>query len=106
MWVEPDVNLVSGESIIRQFLYGQQYFLEKFGRRSTIAWLPDSFGFPNQFPQLAEHCDIKAFGTGKLHWNDTAPFPHGLFWWRSPDGTELLTFMTPPNVTESWIPIR
>ncbi|ANV87126.1 alpha-mannosidase [Picosynechococcus sp. PCC 7117] len=98
-WVEPDVNLVSGESIIRQFLYGQQYFFEKFGRRSTIAWLPDSFGFPNQFPQLAQHCDIKAFGTGKLHWNDTAPFPHGLFWWRSPDGTELLTFMTPPNVT-------
>ncbi|MBV5259493.1 alpha-mannosidase [Synechococcus moorigangaii CMS01] len=99
MWVEPEVNLVSGESIIRQFLYGQQYFLEKFGRRSTVAWLPDTFGFPNQLPQLAKHCDIKAFGTGKLHWNDTNPFPYGLFWWRSPDGTDLLTFMTPPNVT-------
>ncbi|MEB3224467.1 MAG: alpha-mannosidase [Synechococcus sp.] len=99
MWVEPDVDLVSGESIIRQFLYGQQYFLEKFGKRSTIAWLPDTFGFPNQLPQIAQHCDIQAFGTGKLHWNDTNPFPHGLFWWRSPDGTDLLTFMTPPNVT-------
>ncbi|BAW96168.1 alpha-mannosidase [[Synechococcus] sp. NIES-970] len=99
MWVEPDVNLVSGESIIRQFLYGQQYFLEKFGKRSTTAWLPDTFGFPNQLPQLAKHCAIEAFGTGKLHWNDTNPFPHGLFWWRSPDGSELLTLMTPPNVT-------
>lgn len=99
MWVEPDVNLVSGESLIRQFLYGQQYFLEKFGKIVPIAWLPDTFGFPQQLPQICKLCGIEAFGTGKLHWNETKPFPHGLFWWRSPDETELLTFMTPPNVT-------
>ncbi|MGB2924304.1 MAG: alpha-mannosidase [Limnothrix sp.] len=99
MWVEPDINLVSGESLIRQFLYGQQYFLEKFGKIAPIAWLPDTFGFPQQLPQICKLCGIEAFGTGKLHWNDTKPFPHGLFWWRSPDETELLTFMAPPNVT-------
>lgn len=79
MWVEPDVNLVSGESLIRQFLYGQQYFLEKFGKIAPIAWLPDTFGFPQQLPQICKLCGIEAFGTGKLHWNDTKPFPHGLF---------------------------
>lgn len=99
MWVEPDVNLLSGESLIRQFLYGQDYFLEKFGKTAPIAWLPDTFGFPQQLPQICKLCGIEAFGTGKLHWNDTKPFPHGLFNWRSPDGTELLTFMSPPNVT-------
>lgn len=99
MWVEPDVNLVSGESIIRQFLYGQQYFLGKFGKIAPIAWLPDTFGFPQQFPQICSLCGIEAFATGKLHWNETKPFPHGLFWWRSPDSTKLLTFMSPPNVT-------
>jgi len=99
MWVEPDVNLVSGESLIRQFLYGQQYFLEKFGKIAPIAWLPDTFGFPQQLPQICKLCGIEAFGTGKLHWNDTKPFPHGLFKWRSPDSTELLTFMAPPNIT-------
>lgn len=99
MWVEPDVNLLSGESLIRQFLYGQAYFLEKFGQTAPIAWLPDTFGFPQQLPQICKLCGIEAFGTGKLHWNDTKPFPHGLFNWRSPDGTELLTFMSPPNVT-------
>ncbi|OKH17492.1 alpha-mannosidase [[Limnothrix rosea] IAM M-220] len=99
MWVEPDVNLVSGESIIRQFLYGQEYFLEKFSKTAPIAWLPDTFGFPQQLPQICKLCGIEAFGTGKLHWNDTKPFPHGLFNWRSPDGTKLLTLMTPPNVT-------
>lgn len=99
MWVEPDVNLLSGESLIRQFLYGQQFYLEKFGKLAPIAWLPDTFGFPQQLPQICKLCGIQAFATGKLHWNDTKPFPHGLFWWRSPDGTELLTFMSPPNVT-------
>ncbi|MEL6441636.1 MAG: alpha-mannosidase [Cyanobacteria bacterium J06621_8] len=99
MWIEPETNLVSGESLIRQFLYGQQYFAEHFGQMSTVAWLPDSFGFTWQLPQIASQCGIKYFVTGKLHWNDTTQFPHGCFWWESPDGTKLLTLMSPPNVT-------
>ena len=99
MWIEPDVNLISGESIIRQLLYGQQYYLEKFGTVAKVAWLPDSFGFSWQLPQLFQLCGIEYFVTGKLHWNDTTKFPHGCFWWQSPDGTKLLTLMSPPNVT-------
>lgn len=99
MWIEPDVNLISGESIIRQLLYGQQYFQAKFGQTTKVAWLPDSFGFPLQLPQLLKLCGIDYFVTGKLHWNDTTKFPHGCFWWESPDGTKLFTLMSPPNVT-------
>ena len=99
MWIEPETNLVSGESLIRQLLYGQQYYQEKFGEISQVAWLPDSFGFTWQLPQIFQQCGIEYFVTGKLHWNDTTQFPHGCFWWSSPDGTQLLTLMSPPNVT-------
>ncbi|EAZ92603.1 alpha-mannosidase [Crocosphaera chwakensis] len=98
MWVEPEVNLVSGESIVRQLLYGQKYIKEKFGRITEIAWLPDSFGFCLQLPQIFTQSGINYFVTGKLHWNSTVKFPHGAFWWQSLDGTQLLTVMSPPNV--------
>lgn len=98
MWVEPEVNLVSGESIVRQLLYGQRYFKEKFGKITQVAWLPDSFGFTWQLPQIFHQSGIKYFVTGKLHWNTNAKFPHGFFYWKSPDGTQLLTLISPPNV--------
>ena len=98
MWIEPETNLVSGESLIRQLLYGQRYYQEKFGKISQVAWLPDSFGFTWQLPQIMQQCGIEYFVTGKLHWNDTTQFPHGCFWWESPDGTQLLTLMSPPNI--------
>lgn len=99
MWVEPEVNLVSGESLIRQLLYGQRYFQKKFAKTTKVAWLPDSFGFTWQLPQIFQQAEIEFFVTGKLHWNDSTKFPYGAFWWESPDGTQLLTVMSPPNVT-------
>ncbi|NCQ03444.1 MAG: alpha-mannosidase [Cyanobacteria bacterium] len=98
MWVEPDVNLISGESLVRQLLYGQKYFLEKFGKYNKVAWLPDTFGFPWQLPQILLQAEINYFVTGKLHWNDTNKFPHGCFWWQSPDGSRIFSAMSPPNV--------
>jgi len=98
MWVEPEVNLISGESLVRQLLYGQKYFLEKFGKYNSVAWLPDSFGFPWQLPQILTLGEIDYFVTGKLHWNDTNEFPHGCFWWQSPDGSRIFTAMSPPNI--------
>lgn len=98
MWVEPDVNLISGESLVRQLLYGQKYFKEKFGKYNKIAWLPDTFGFPWQLPQILKQAEIEYFVTGKLHWNDTNKFPYGCFWWQSPDGSQIFTLISPPNV--------
>ena len=99
MWIEPETNLVCGESLIRQLLYGQRYYQELFGKIAEVAWLPDSFGFTWQLPQIFKQCGIEYFVTGKLHWNDHTKFPHGCFWWESPDGTRLLTLMSPPNIT-------
>jgi alpha-mannosidase len=99
MWVEPEVNLLGGESLVRQLLYGQKYFQRKFGQINKVAWLPDSFGFPWQLPQILSQAGIEYFVTGKLHWNDTTKFPYGCFWWQSPDGSKILTLMSPPNLT-------
>lgn len=98
MWIEPEMNLLSGESIARQLLYGQGYYQAKFGERARVAWLIDSFGFCWQMPQLLQQGGIDYFVTGKLHWNDSTAFPHGFFYWRSPDGSQILTLMSPPNV--------
>ncbi|MEM9487253.1 MAG: alpha-mannosidase, partial [Cyanobacteria bacterium P01_F01_bin.116] len=100
LWVEPELNIVSGESIARQILYGQRYCQEKFGAHSTIAWLPDTFGFCSQLPQLLQLGGVEVFATQKLRWNDTNQFPHELFRWQAPDGSEILGWTLPPIGTD------
>jgi alpha-mannosidase len=95
-WVEPELNIISGESIVRQLLYGQLYVKEKFGEFSTVAWLPDSFGFCWTLPQFMVSAGVEYFVTEKLIWNDTTDFPYGAFWWRSPDGSEIFSLMSAP----------
>ncbi|MDB9512520.1 alpha-mannosidase [Kamptonema animale CS-326] len=95
-WVEPELNLISGESIVRQVLYGQRYAREKFGELMRVAWLPDTFGFCWQLPQIFKQGGIAYFVTQKLSWNDTTEFPHSVFWWQSPDGSKILSLMSAP----------
>lgn len=45
MWVEADCNLSSGESLVRQILYGKSFFKNEFGVDSKVLWLPDVFGY-------------------------------------------------------------
>lgn len=96
LWVEPDLNLINGESIVRQILYGQRYHQDKFGFLCQIAWLPDSFGFCWQLPQLLKQGGFDYFTTQKLTWNDTTEFPYSVFWWEAPDGTQILSLMSAP----------
>ena len=98
MWVEPELNLIDGESIVRQILYAQRYVQKTFGQLTTVAWVTDSFGFCWQLPQLLKQGGIDYFVTQKLHWNDTTKFPYGAFWWQSPDGSQIFSLMSPPNV--------
>ena len=99
MWVEPELNLIDGESIARQILYAQHYIQQQFGQLTLVAWVPDSFGFTWQLPQLLKQGGIEYFVTQKLHWNDTTKFPYGIFWWQSPDGSQILSLISPPNIT-------
>jgi alpha-mannosidase len=90
MWVEPDMNMTSGESLVRQLLYGQRYFRRVFGAPSKVCWLPDTFGFTPALPQLLTGAGIEAFFTHKLNWSETNEFPFDLFWWEGLDGSKVL----------------
>jgi alpha-mannosidase len=92
MWVEPDLNMPDGESLVRQLLIGKRYFHEKFGSDVRIGWNPDSFGYNWQLPQIYKKSGIDYFVTQKMDWNDTNHLPFKLFWWQSPDGSKVLTY--------------
>ena len=93
LWVEPDCNLPSGESLLRQMLFAHDYCTQTFGVTPQVAWLPDTFGFANTLPTLLDHAGIAYFVTTKLQWNDTTRFPHHQFLWRGPDGSQVLGAM-------------
>jgi len=97
MWVEPDTNMPTGESLTRQILYGQRYFESEFGRRHTVCWLPDCFGFSGALPQLLRQGGIDSFFTIKVNWSETNKMPADLFWWEGLDGSRVLahTFDNP-----------
>ena len=97
MWVEPDTNMPTGESLGRQILYGQRYFERVFGVRHSVCWLPDCFGFSGALPQLLRQGGINSFFTIKVNWNETNRIPADLFWWEGIDGSRVLahTFENP-----------
>ena len=95
MWVEADMNLPSGESLVRQIVFGQRYFEEKFGRRCTEVWIPDVFGYPAGLPQVFAAGGMHRFVTQKLSWNKQNTFPHSTFWWEGLDGSRVLTHFPP-----------
>jgi alpha-mannosidase len=93
MWVEPDLNMPDGESLVRQILVGKQYFQKNFGVDVKIGWNPDSFGYNYQLPQIYKKSGMDYFVTQKLLWaHEFTTFPYKLFWWQAPDGSRLLTY--------------
>ncbi|HLW87670.1 MAG TPA: glycoside hydrolase family 38 C-terminal domain-containing protein [Terriglobales bacterium] len=93
MWVEPDLNMPAGESLVRQILVGKRYFQKTFGVDVKIGWNPDSFGYNWQLPQIYKKSGIDYFVTQKLLWaHEFTTFPYKLFWWEAPDGSRLLTY--------------
>lgn len=99
MWVEPDTNMPSGESLIRQLLYGIRYFDQLFGKRSTVLWLPDVFGFSPVLPQLLRGVGMTSVFTIKTNWSEINKLPHDLFHWQGLDGSEVIfhTFENPAD---------
>lgn len=98
MWVEPDCNLISGESFVRQILHGQKFFEAEFGIRSRTCWQPDVFGMGATMPQILERSGIEYVMTTKMFiWNDTNPWRKNTFWWQGIDGSQVLTVVTPSH---------
>ncbi|HYF95186.1 MAG TPA: glycoside hydrolase family 38 C-terminal domain-containing protein [Symbiobacteriaceae bacterium] len=87
-WVEPDMNIPSGEALARQGLHGQRYFQRVLGRCATVAFLPDSFGHPPTLPQIFKQCGLDCF----LFWRPVGgeiDLPSNFFIWEGPDGTRI-----------------
>ncbi|KAK9421683.1 putative alpha-mannosidase [Seiridium unicorne] len=97
-WVEHDTNMPSGESLVRQFLFGQRFFQSHFGERCRTFWLPDTFGYSSQLPQLCRQAGMERFLTQKLSWNNINNFPHTTFNWVALDGSQVICHM-PPSET-------
>jgi alpha-mannosidase len=104
MWLEPDCNLPSGESLVRQLLKGTRFFRDEFGVECTYLWLPDVFGYSWALPQILQKSGIKTFATTKISWNQYNRMPHDVFKWRGIDGTEILTYFiaTPYPGRKGW----
>ncbi|KAI9053480.1 hypothetical protein LZ554_002436 [Drepanopeziza brunnea f. sp. 'monogermtubi'] len=94
-WVEHDTNMPSGESLVRQFVYGQRFFESNFGERCRTFWLPDTFGYSSQLPQLCRLAGMTRFFTQKLSWNNINKFPHTTFNWVALDGSQVICHMAP-----------
>ncbi|HEY3797295.1 MAG TPA: glycoside hydrolase family 38 C-terminal domain-containing protein [Caulobacteraceae bacterium] len=89
LWVEPDINMPCGESLVRQALYGQRTFERLFGARHSVAWLPDTFGFSPALPQILKGAGLTSLFTVKIGWSETNRFPHSRFWWEGIDGSQV-----------------
>ncbi|MEO5916343.1 MAG: glycoside hydrolase family 38 C-terminal domain-containing protein [Luteolibacter sp.] len=97
MWVEPDCNVPSGESLVRQLIHGKEFFEREFGVTTRDLWLPDVFGYSAALPQILAKAGVDRFLTQKISWNDTNRFPHHTFLWEGIDGTRVFSHFPPVN---------
>ncbi|MBQ8510892.1 MAG: alpha-mannosidase [Clostridia bacterium] len=110
MWLESDTNLVSGESLIRQILYGKKFMKKEFGADNKILWLPDVFGYSAALPQILKKSGVPQFFTTKISWCETDTFPHDNFIWQGIDGSEVFAVLSdayvkrlePAMIRDSW----
>lgn len=101
MWVESDTNVPSGESLVRQLLYGKRFYRSEFGKEVTNLWLPDVFGYSAALPQILRKAGVETFMTQKLSWSIVNDFPHHTFWWEGIDGSRVLAHMLPEDTYNS-----
>ncbi len=112
MWVEPDTNMTSGESLVRQLVHGKRFFKEELGIDSVVLWLPDTFGYSAALPQILRGCGVKYLVTQKIFWsyNEGDTFPYHYFTWQGADGSKIDTFLPtsytyrtdPKELCETW----
>ena len=122
-FVEPDLNVMEGETFARQGLYAQHFFLEEFGRIAYANLVPDVFGFSGQFPQFIRKTGMTSYVATKMNWNDYPqdsnldPGPYNqwssgggadsaresdLFWWEAIDGSDVLSYNCKKDYVSSY----
>ncbi len=101
MWVESDCNIPNGESLVRQFIHGKNFFMDEFGKDVTNLWIPDVFGYSAALPQIMHLAGVDTFLTQKISWSQFNTFPYNTFFWQGIDGTEILTHFPPEDTYNS-----
>ena len=101
MYVEADCNLISGESMVRQFLHGKNFFMDEFGVEVKNLWIPDVFGYSAAMPQIIRKARCDYFLTQKISWSQINKFPFHTFRWIGVDGSEVLTHFPPEDTYNS-----
>lgn len=95
MWCEPDTNLPSGESLIRQCYFGKKFFRDEFNVDMDYLWVPDVFGYTAALPRILRGAGVDKFMTIKLSWNNVNKFPYHSFRWKGIGEGEVLVHMPP-----------
>lgn len=107
MYLEADCNLTSGESLVRQILYGKNFFKKEFNVENKVLWLPDVFGYSAAMPQILRRSGVDTFVTSKISWNDTNQIPYDTFNWYGIDGTPVFSyFLTAQDRYKDKKPVR
>jgi alpha-mannosidase len=106
MWVESDCNIPSGESLVRQIVYGKRFYLEECGIETNDVWLPDVFGYSAALPQIMKSSGIRWFLTQKLSWNQYNVLPHHSFLWEGIDGSRVFTHFPPADTYNGNVSVR
>ena len=98
-WEENDVNVPSSESLIRQILFGHDFFKKEFGTESCEYMIPDCFGFPASLPSVLAHCGLRGFSTQKLTWGSAVGIPFNVGVWEGLDGQSVIAALNPGSYT-------
>jgi len=102
MWVEADCNVSSGESLVRQVMFGKRFFMDEFGIEPDVLWLPDVFGYSAALPQILKKARVDYFSTIKISWNQFNKFPYNTFHWKGIDGSSVLAHFPPTGDYNAW----
>jgi len=106
MWVEADCNIPSGESLVRQIVYGKRFYLQELGIETRDVWLPDVFGYSAALPQIMRRSGVRWFLTQKLSWNQYNVLPHHSFLWEGIDGSRVFTHFPPADTYSGNMGVR
>ena len=98
-WEESLADEPSAEALVRQVLYGNEFFRHEFGKASNEFMLPDTFGFPASLPTILAHCGLKGFSTQKLTWGSAVGVPFNVGKWIGPDGRSIIAVMDAGSYT-------
>jgi len=101
---EGEVNVPSAESLIRQVLYGNNFFRREFGKESSDYILPDCFGFLGSMPSIWNHCGLIGFSTQKLTWKSAMGVPFNVGIWNGPDGKGIVAAFNATDYNGSVVP--